>query len=120
MRLPKIKRIVRAVVVSLACCLVVVLTACSASDRFNAEAWQRSDGSDPKDMTRCQMVDDLMTNYLHTGISREEVFKLIGEPTDAPVVQRLIGVCGFGVDYEYLELTFDEAGKLKEVRRIQG
>jgi hypothetical protein len=108
------------IAVSLISLFLVLLTACGTSNRFNAEAWQRSDGSDHKDMTRCQMVDDLMANYLHTGLSRDAVFELIGEPSDAPVVQRLIGVCGMGVDYEYLELTFDEAGKLKEVRRIQG
>jgi hypothetical protein len=69
MRLPDIKWIARAVVVSLTCCLVVILTACGTSNRFNAEAWQRSDGSDYKDNTRCQMVDDLMKNYLHPGMS---------------------------------------------------
>jgi hypothetical protein len=96
------------------------LTACSASDRFNAELWQRSDGSDYQDNTRCQMVDDLMKNYLHPGMSRAEVFKLIGEPTEEPVVHEPVGVCGFGVDYSYLEFSFDEAGKLKEFRLIQG
>lgn len=66
------------------------------------------------------MVDDLMTNYLHIGMSRADVFKLIGGRTEEPVVHELIGVCGMGVDYEYLELTFDAAGKLTDIRRVQG
>jgi hypothetical protein len=99
---------------------LLILAACGTSNRFHAEAWQHTDGTDPHDSTRCQMVDDLMMNYLHTGLSRAEVSKLIGQAEDTPIVHDLIGVCGVGVDYDYLELTFDAAEKLQAVCRIQG
>ena len=53
-------------------------------------------------------------------MSRADVFKLIGGRTEEPVVHELLGVCGMGVDYEYLELTFDAAGKLTDICRVQG
>ena len=103
-----------------ACLLFLLLAACASNDRFNAEAWQRSSGTDYKDNTRCQMVHDLMDNYLNVGLSRAEVFDLLGNPSEESVVNVPVGVCDFGVDYSYLTLTFDESGKLKDFRLIQG
>ncbi len=100
--------------------LLTLLAACASNNRFNAEVWQRSSGTDYKDNTRCQMVHDLMDNYLHVGLSRAEVFDILGNSTEESVVNVPVGVCDFGVDYYYLTLTFDEAGKLKDFRLVQG
>lgn len=100
--------------------LLSLLVACAANNQFKADVWQRSSGTDHKDNTRCQMVHDLMDNHLRVGMSRMEVKDLLGDLTEEAVVNVTVGVCDFGVDYYYLTLTFDEAGRLQDFRLVQG
>ncbi len=81
---------------------------------FDSNAWKSQSNAAPRDNKRGQMVATLEKN-LRTGMSRDEVIGLLGEPdsTDADTATDVyeLGVAAYGVDEEFYEIQYRD-GKL--------
>ena len=96
--------------------LIVSLSACAmqTTPDFDSNAWKSQRGAAPRDNTRGQMVA-VLEKSLHTGMSRDDVIKLLGEPdsTDADTATDVyeLGVAAYGVDEEFYEIQYQD-GKI--------
>ncbi len=91
---------------------------------FDQKAWieeteWEDDPSESKQPLRGMMLDDLFDNYLKTGMTKEEVGRLLGphgdgwtESTDREWHYRLGAWSGFRMDGDYITLEFDKRGRL--------
>ena len=79
--------------------------------RFNPQDWAAHRNDESPDNPRAHMVADLFKNHLRTGMSRNEVQALLGEPeekTDAGEWLYILGMwSGFRIDYDLLHIQFD-------------
>lgn len=94
-----------------------------AGRSFSREVWREfHDSSDP-DNPRASMVASLKRRHLKSGTTREEVIELLGEPDMArkpEMYEYNLGMwSGFRMDYDGLQIHFDEGGRLKDVRCVQ-
>jgi hypothetical protein len=96
--------------------LTLSLSACAMQNTpdFDSNAWKSQRDAAPRDNKRGQMVATL-EKALHTGMSRDEVVRLLGEPdsTDADTATDVyeLGVAACGVDEEFYEIQYKD-GKL--------
>jgi hypothetical protein len=110
---------------------MLAVTACGGDDpipTFNAEAWRtasvevQATGSmltSPNE--RCQLVDQI-SDVLAAGMSVDEVTAELGEmnmTADGDRLTYTLGVCGMGVDYDFLSIFLDD-GRVKDWRVVQG
>jgi hypothetical protein len=100
----------------LALSIALSLSACAMQNTsdFDSNAWKSQSNAAPRDNKRGQMVATLEKN-LRTGMSRDEVIGLLGEPdsTDADTATDVyeLGVAAYGVDEEFYEIQYRD-GKL--------
>ena len=89
---------------------------------FDQDVWHSQSGSDSADNPRASMVHDLEWRYLHAGMSRAQVVKLLGEPDWHKQPDRYsynVGMwSGFRIDYDSLDVHF-VGDSLTHVRRVQ-
>lgn len=96
--------------------LSLTLTACAMqpTPAFDANAWKAQRGASTLDNRRNTMVAAL-EKTLRTGMSRDEVIALLGEPdivdAEASTDTYELGAARFGVDEEYYEIRY-EHGKV--------
>jgi|SRR6266511_3681094 hypothetical protein len=91
--------------------------------RFNQSLWAAYSGSTDPSNPRGQMYEDLTTNNLKRGMSRQDVLTLLGEPDfskEETVFKYNLGAwSGFRIDYDSLDIEFDQDGKVKAFYRVQ-
>jgi hypothetical protein len=107
-----------------ACALLLALTfslsACAMEHQtqFDSDAWKSQRGVAATDNRRGGMLP-AMEKVLHTGMTRDEVVALLGEPdisdTQTGADQYELGLAGYGVDEEYYEIRYRD-GKLESHR----
>lgn len=100
--------------------LSLSLTACAMQQTtaFDSDAWKSQRGVDAPDNRRNTMVGSL-EKVIHTGMARDEVVRLLGEPdivdeTAATEIYEL-GAARFGIDEEFYEIRY-ENGKVASHR----
>ena len=60
--------------------LLLLISSCGIQDKpFDSKTWQAIDGNNFSEL-REPMLNDLMNNYLHKGMTYNEVVKLLGNP----------------------------------------
>jgi hypothetical protein len=113
---------------TLACAVLtaVALTGCGLFDPgVDREAWLAAGPREPgasAERDRCDIdLRDWFEAQLVEGMTPGQVETAVGQPDtmDNDVWQWDLGFCGFGVDYEWYEVTF-EGGRLAEVQFVQG
>lgn len=90
---------------------LMVLILCSCS-HFDQETWKK----EPE--KRDDMISSLTSKYKLKGMTENEIFDLLGEPSEKltdPSRQFLyyIGSAGLGVKVTLFQLHFDEDGKVE-------
>jgi hypothetical protein len=90
---------------------------------FNQSLWAAYSGSTEPDNPRGQMYEDLTTKTLKKGMSKHHVLALLGEPDfskEETVFKYNFGAwSGFRIDYDSLDIEFDQDGKVKSFYRVQ-
>jgi len=105
-------------------CIKYLTTDYPFDDRkFDSTVWKSFHMNMDHDNPRGQMIDDLFNNHLRKGLPKEEITKLLGEP-DFEVSDNFISYnlgmwSGFRMDYDSLDLEFDNSGKLLKCYRVQ-
>jgi hypothetical protein len=107
-----------------ACALLLALTfslsACAMEHQtqFDSDAWKSQRGAAATDNRRGSMLP-AMEKVLHTGMTRDQVVALLGEPdisnTRTGTDEYELGLAGYGVDEEYYEIRYRD-GKLESHR----
>lgn len=83
--------------------------------KFNSEEWKKE--RDNYEDIRPYMLKDLMTNILSVGMDSASVKELLGEtwrPHDRQWWDYRLGVCR-EMEASYLQIEFDDKGKIKHV-----
>jgi hypothetical protein len=93
--------------------------------RFDPIVWEAAQGQGGPER-RCEMVNDLMHQYLHVGMPYSDVRSLLGPPDshgrsaagDPTALVYDLGSCGaiFALDENYLVITYDRQGLVTNVR----
>lgn len=94
---------------------------------FNQAEWKAPASSEPTDMTRLAMLDDLLARYNFKGWTREQVEALLGPPDDvdvdndwleAPDDWDMLYNTGMVIgDLYWLVFDLDEQGKVISYRK---
>ncbi len=91
--------------------------------RFNQSLWAAYSGSTDPNNPRGQMYEDLTKKKLKKGMSKQDILTLLGEPDfskDETVFKYNLGAwSGFRIDYDSLDIEFDQDGKVKVFYRVQ-
>jgi outer membrane protein assembly factor BamE (lipoprotein component of BamABCDE complex) len=68
------------------------------------------------------MVSDLFYNYLKTGMTREQVVTLLGEPSykEDNAYYYIIGIYSGIIDHDFLKISFDKCNNVKTYMVYQG
>lgn len=100
-------------------------------EKFDRAVWVSMTGSEDADNPRGPMTQDLMTHHLKSGMGREEIAVLLGEPdydtypeaTDSSppnVMRYYLGFwSGMHMDPDSLDLHLDEGDKFVEAEIVQ-
>ena len=88
---------------------------------FESEKWKNWEEGEWNMHMRWDMVDDLMSNYLHKGMEVDEVEDLIGKAPfttirNEEIARYGLGPCRSGIDYGTLEIKYDQ-GKLSSFEK---
>jgi len=77
---------------------------------FDSEKWKTQ--SETEMSMRWDMLNSLRKNHTLKGMTKTEIIKLLGEPTQIhkSSISYDLGPSKRGVNYGFLELTFDEKG----------
>ena len=107
-----------------ACALLLALTfslsACAMEHQtqFDSDAWKSQRGAAATDNRRGSMLPAL-EKALHTGMTRDQVVALLGEPdisnAQTGTDEYELGLAGYGVDEEYYEIRYRD-GKIESHR----
>lgn len=91
--------------------------------RFNQSLWAAYSGSTAPNNPRGQMYEDLTKKNLKKGMSKQDVLTLLGEPDvskeETVFTYNLGAWSGFRIDYDSLDIEFDQDGKVKAFDRVQ-
>jgi hypothetical protein len=91
--------------------------------RFNQSLWAAYSGSTDPHNPRGQMYEDLTKQNLKKGMSKQDILALLGEPDfskeDTVFKYNLGAWSGFRIDYDSLDIEFDQDGKVKAFYRVQ-
>jgi hypothetical protein len=107
--------------------MALALTACGLFDRgVDREDWLAAQPRDPGDASssaerdRCDL-SEWFEDQLVEGMTPGQVETAVGRPDsiDGDVWRWDLGVCGFGVDFEWYDVTFED-DRLADVQFIQG
>lgn len=90
---------------------------------FDKEIWLKSHADMDPDNPRGEMYEDLVENHLSKGMSKTEIFGLLGQPdfqnTEDLMSYNLGMWSGMRIDYDSLDLKFTADGGLVEFCRVQ-
>src|SRR5436190_8096721 len=113
-----------AVVVGVACGLVIVRSLYPPGRSFDRDVWNQADKG-ARDSPRPQMPDRLIADLSLVGLTEDEVIDRLGKPTSnknsfAPDwdYAYLLGVergVAFSLDYEWLVIRFDQTRRVAAV-----
>jgi hypothetical protein len=94
-----------------------------AGRSFDRDVWHQFHGKDAPDNPRASMVASLQRSYLHSGLTRDQVVALLGEPDmekRPEMYEYNLGMwSGFRVDYDGLQVHFDPQGRLIRTQCVQ-
>jgi len=94
-----------------------------AGRQFDRDLWNELHGSEEPNNPRGKMVGDLRSRHLEAGMSREAVEELLGKPDWATyeyVWQYNLGMySGYRIDYDSLDIHFDDDGRLSHIEIVQ-
>lgn len=79
---------------------------------FDSEKWKNQVESEANWSVRWDMMNSLRKNYELKGMTKSEVIELLGEPSQKynSTFSYDLGPSKRGINYGYLELTFNEKG----------
>lgn len=79
---------------------------------FDSEKWKNQVESEANWSVRWDMMNSLRKNYELKGMTKSEVIELLGEPSQKynSTFSYDLGSSKRGINYGYLELTFNEKG----------
>mgnify|MGYP001297361659 CR=1 FL=1 len=93
-----------------------------AGRQFDRVLWHHYAGNGDSDNPRASMVADIKRD-ISTGTTRNQVMELLGEPDfekSRSVFKYNLGMwSGFRIDYDSLDIHFDEYGQVVELRVVQ-
>lgn len=88
---------------------------------FESSSWKNPDLVESEDPIRIRMVDDLIRNRRLDGRSREDVEKMLGKPAKPEDLREFDLVywlgpdrVAMGTDSEWLAISFDDRGVVRE------
>lgn len=102
-----------------------------AGRSFDRELWHRYRNNDDRDNPRGSMVRSLQRWYLEPGMTHEQVVELLGEPDMGQILgdersntpqmyEYNLGMwSGFRIDYDGLQIYFDQTGHLTDSQCVQ-
>ncbi len=92
---------------------------------FESLVWKEQFGSYKADNPRGEMYDDLIENYLHQGLPKNQVIDMLGEPDRTNYSTEnnfnyILGMwSGWRVDHDFLYIEFDEDNLVDVFYRVQ-
>ena len=90
---------------------------------FDKVTWEKFSENMEPDNPRGEMFENLTEQHLKTGMTKSEVIKLLGKPDfreEKDFLSYNIGMwSGYRIDYDSLDLKFNEKGELIEFYRVQ-
>jgi hypothetical protein len=90
---------------------------------FDKDHWLASEKTaDDISCHRGGMAEDIRRNVLHFGQTIDEVTKVLGQPSDVrgAIYSYNLGMCsGMRIDFDSLDVHFDNRGRLKLVQIVQ-
>ena len=90
---------------------------------FNENHWKQFHNSRESDNPRGKMYEDLRSKLLDRRPPKEVVLQMLGEPDfskeDSFLSYNLGMWSGFRVDYDSIDIYFDENGVVMDVKRVQ-
>ncbi len=83
-------------------------------EKFDSEKWKKWKESETEWTMRWDMMNSLRNNYELKGMTKAEIIELLGKPAreNNSVFSYSLGPSKRGINYGYLELLFDEMGKV--------
>ncbi len=91
--------------------------------KFNQQTWKQFDNNDDPDNPRGEMYEDLQKHYLKKGMGKNEVITLLGAPDikhEKNLFSYNIGMwSGFRIDYDSLDIEFNDKNNLTSITRVQ-
>ena len=111
---------VRASALCAAVVLLLSLSACAmqTTSNFDSAAWKSQRGVAAQQNQRGPMLTSA-EKAVHTGMSRDEVIRLLGEPDISDAATAVdtyeLGVAQYGIDEEVFEITYQD-GKVASHR----
>ncbi|MEJ6979682.1 hypothetical protein WG906_04425 [Pedobacter sp. P351] len=70
-------------------CSIVLISSCSHPKQFERESWLKNNDVNDTGNPRAYMTEDLLKNYLKTGLSKDSIIALLGKPYSDKIEQRL-------------------------------
>lgn len=110
----------RATALCFAIVLLLSISACAmqTTSNFDSDAWKSQRGVGAKKNQRGPMVSSV-EKAVQTGMSREEVIRLLGEPDSSDAASATdvyeLGVARYGIDEEFYEIRYQD-GKVASHR----
>lgn len=105
--------------------LIWTMGAQQASMPFDRAVWTNEETIRTQPDLRRSMANDVMDKYLKTGMRRQDVIALLGEPSDAPhfqdrdLVYWLGSEGGFiSIDSAWLVIDLDETGAVAGFEKV--
>ena len=95
--------------------IIISIYSCSNETKFDAKKWKSYGASESTHFVRWPMIHDLVKNYNLIGMSRKDVFLLLGEPImkSSYNISYDLGPTGIGVNYGVLELIVSDEKIIK-------
>ena len=91
--------------------------------RFSEKEWKEFHLSDEPNNPRGRMAYDIRDHVLKTGMKRQDVLAILGQPDlyeGQEYISYNLGMwSGFRMDYDSLDIHFDEHGGFTHVRILQ-
>lgn len=91
--------------------------------KFNKHTWLEYYNNHIPQNPRGEMFNDLIENNLKIGFSKKETINLLGKPeviTEEGVYWYNLGMwSGFGIDYDYLYIYFNNKNTVVSFKRVQ-
>ena len=90
---------------------------------FERSVWIKNQNNMNPDNPRGEMYKDLVENKLKIGMTKDEIIALFGKAdfkTEKRFLSYNLGMwSGFRMDYDSLDLEFDDQNQLKQFYRVQ-
>jgi|SRR5690554_4332560 hypothetical protein len=83
-------------------------------EEFSSDKWKNWNESEAEWSLRWDMMNSLRNNYELTGMTKDEIIELLGEPESLTQTEFLyyLGMAKKGIDTGTLTIKFNETGKV--------